>query len=321
MGLGLVADIGGTNSRFALCEPDSLELIQPEKYPNHQFRSLEEAIRHYLEEVGEKPTRGCLAIAGPVLGDEVSMTNINWSFSTKDLAKNLGFDPLHLTNDFTALAMSVPHEPADNVKQIGEGTARDHFPISVLGPGTGLGVSGLIWSGRRWIPLMGEGGNGRFTAQTDLEIALLEHAQETLEFVKAEHFLSGPGLSFLYQLLLEIEGELYEQISPKEIVQAAKEGTNEQCVHAVEVFCGMLGAFAGDHAMMLGSFGGVYIGGGVAPQLEHLLEESSFRKRFEAKGKFADYVKPIPTYVLLSHSRAALIGAAAILNHPENIHE
>lgn len=312
--LDLVSDIGGTNSRFALCRPGTLDLIQPQKYPNKEFKGLEEAIAHYLSEVRFSPQRACIAIAGPVLSDFVRLSNIDWSFSARSLAERFKFSHIEVTNDFTALAMSVPHEPTDNVVQIGSGYPMPYRPISVLGPGTGLGVSGLLWAGDHWLPMEGEGGNVAFSPTNELEIELLRYAMRTIPFVTAEHFLSGSGLTLLHSGLLEIAGKPAEQLTAAEISTRAKTNPTDDCRNTVNQFCGMLGAFAGDRVMTVGALGGAYIGGGVVPQLEHLFTESPFRQRFEDKGKFYDYIKGVPTYVLLSHSRAALIGAAAILN-------
>ncbi len=312
--LDLVSDIGGTNSRFALCRPGTLELIEPRKYPNADFANLDDAIAHYLGDIPYIPQRACIAIAGPVLSDFIRLTNIDWSFSARDLAEKFNFHHIEVTNDFTALAMSVPHEPEDNVFQVGSGSPRPYKPISVLGPGTGLGVSGLLWSGDHWLPIEGEGGNVAFSPTNELEIELLRYALKTIPFVTCEHFLSGTGLTLLHQAMLEIHGKPSETLTAREIGTRAKEDSASDCHHTVHQFCGMLGAFAGDRVMTIGALGGAYIGGGVVPQLEHVFTSSSFRQRFEDKGRFYDYIKGVPTYVLLSHSRAALIGAAAILN-------
>lgn len=311
--LNLVADIGGTNSRFALCEPGSLELIEPQKHPNKNFVGLAEAIGFYLNKVDAKPANACVAIAGPVTGDAVRLTNIDWEFSTKDVAKQFNFGSLHIANDFTALAMSVPYEPENNVIQIGKGTGVPNQAIAVLGPGTGLGVSGLLWSGTGWVPIAGEGGNARFAPHNAKEAELLAYAWKKIgPIVRTEDFVSGLGLTFLHAALLDIAGKTPENLKAEDINRKAVEGCTD-CVDTVQVFCGMLGAFASDVAMMIGATGGVYLGGGVTPQMRELFEGSPFRARFEDKGRFTNYVKDIPTYMLLSHSQAALHGAAAIL--------
>jgi glucokinase len=223
-----------------------------------------------------------------------------------------GLKFLEVVNDFTALAMAVPHLPQKYVDQIGSGTPLTNHPISVLGPGTGLGVSGLLWSGKHWVALAGEGGHVAFAPGNELEITLLHYARKHYDYVEPESFLCGPGLAFLHKALSEIDGRKPEELKPDDITNKAIEG-DDHCRKTINFFCGMLGSFAGDQALTLGARGGVYIGGGIAPKLDHLLSQSPFRQRFEEKGRFREMVSPIPTYVMLSHSQVALIGAAAIL--------
>jgi glucokinase len=296
-----------------MCKAGDVELIEPRKYPNREFSSLGGAIEHYIKEVSIEPLQACLAVAGPAHKDDVRLTNIDWQFSVTNYKQHFHLDKLVLTNDFTALAMSVPYLSAQNVKQVGgEQMALPQMPISVLGPGTGLGVSGLLWNGHGWTPLQGEGGNADFCPVTEEEIELYRLAKKELGHVRTEDFVSGTGLTLLHDLRLVMQGKARVGLSAEEIAWQAKMGTG-QCRDTIFTFCGMLGSFAGNHALTLGAFGGVYIGGGVAPQLEELFDISPFRARFEAKGRFKEYVSTIPTYIMLSHSRNALIGAAALL--------
>lgn len=312
----LVGDIGGTNSRFALVEPGNPELLRRNKFPNREHTGLEAVIRHYLTLTKSRPTAACIAVASPILGDEITLTNNDWTFSIRALKAAFGFEHLQVTNDFTALAMAVPSmRDSGAIHQIGTGTPQAHRPIGVLGPGTGLGVSGLLWSGNAWVPIQGEGGQVGLKPANDLEIELLRYAQKVYGFVSAERILSGQGLPFLHRALAEIADQpLDEALAAEDITRLALEDRCGACHRTIDVFCGMLGAFAGDHALTLGAFGGIFIGGGVAPQLEHLFTDGPFRARFEDKGRFTDYVRQIPTYSLRSHSEVALHGAAVILN-------
>lgn len=317
----LVADIGGTNSRFALHERGSTDLNELRKYPNREFSGLGDAMRHYLYEVKMQPEQACIAVAGPVLTDEIHLTNVNWQFSISQLRKQLQLQNLHVTNDFTALAMAIPQlvGQADLMVQIGEGAVQPGHPISVVGPGTGLGVSGLLPHGKNWVPIEGEGGQIAFAPGTELEVALWRYAQKQYGFVSAERLMSGQALSFLYNALLEIAGKAPQpDIKPEDITKRALEDSCGDCHHTLEVFLGMLGAFAGDQALALGAFGGVFIGGGVSPQLEGLFATSGFRQRFEDKGRFTDYVKAMPTFCLRAHSQIALLGAAIVLQQQGN---
>lgn len=310
----LVADIGGTNSRFALCEHGSVDLLCPRKYPNKEFDTLSDVVEAYIEEVGQKPEKACMAVAGPAHLDQVKLTNISWHFSVDAYKKHFGMDELLLTNDFTALAMSIPHLGDENYTQIGEqGQPIEKMPIAVLGPGTGLGVSGLLWNGYGWTPLQGEGGNVSFSPNSSEECEILKLARKRLDHVRTEDFVSGTGLKLLHELRCELHGKEPEILAAEEITWRAKMSAGGFCHETINVFCGMLGSAASDMALTLGAMGGVYIGGGVAPQLEEIFANSPFRERFDAKGRFADYVRAIPTYLLLSHSRNALIGAAAML--------
>ena len=315
MMLHLVADIGGTNSRFAMCEDGKTDLICPRKYPNKDYNSLGDVIQHYLDDVEKKPSRACMAVAGPAHSNDVCLTNIDWEFSVVDYIKRFDLEGLKLTNDFTALAMSVPYLDKANYACIGRGNAVriDKQPIAVLGPGTGLGVSGLLWNGNSYTALQGEGGNTSFAPTTDEELEILKIARTYMDHVRHEDFISGTGLPFLHKIRAELHGKKDEKLTAEDITWRAKMSKGGFCYNTVDVFCGMLGSMAGNMALTLGAFGGVYIGGGVAPQLEEVFVNSSFRDRFEAKGRFEDYVKNIPTYLLLSHSRNALIGAAAML--------
>ncbi len=312
----LVADIGGTNSRFAVCRNETVEMEETRKYPNADFASLGDVIARYLEDIGDiKVSSACLAVAGPAHHDHVQLTNIDWKFSVSDYQRRFGWKRLLLTNDFTALAMSVPYLKADSIHQIGTGTAVAKMPISVVGPGTGLGVSGLVWHGQGWTALQGEGGNVDFTATTDEEITLLQDAKKESDYVRAEDFISGRGLTYLHDLRLRLHGQQPVHLKAEEITLQSKQPDGKFCYDTLTLFCGMLGSFAGNQALTLGAFGGVYIGGGVAPQLEEILHVSPFRARFEARGKFTDYIKDIPTFLLLAHSKNALVGAAALLMH------
>jgi glucokinase len=315
--LSLVADIGGTNSRFALCEPGTLDLLEPRKFANRDFDSMEAVVAHYLAQVQAEPKQACIAVAGPIASDTVQLTNIDWRFSRSEVRRQFGFHRLHIANDFTALAMAVPHLGPDRIIHNGGGEAAQGQPVAVLGPGTGLGVSGLLPYGKRWIPLQGEGGNASFSPGTALEVELLRYAQRHLDYVRAENFISGAGMGFLHEAMAAVAGQKIEALPNDEITRRGLTGECVRCEETLLTFCGMLGSFAGDIALLLGARGGVYIGGGIVPILGEFFFRSPFRSRFEAKGKFTSYVRPIPTYVMLSFTEMALIGAAALLNSLE----
>jgi len=312
----LLADIGGTNARFALeLSPGRVDLI--EVLPCASYPTLADALRAYLAlpQVIELSqgciSNGALAIANPVIGDMVRMTNHHWEFSIEALRVEIGFDTLVVVNDFTALARALPHL-GEHKRQIGGGAAVSGTPIGLVGAGTGLGVSGLIPSGSSWTALLSEGGHVTFPPANALEVQILQFAWKQYEHVSAERFLSGAGIELLYRALCQINGKPDDGLDAATISKRALAGDCPLCDGAIEAFCGMLGTVAGNLAITLGAQGGVYIGGGIVPRLGARFDASSFRKRFEQKGRFVQYLSQVPTYVITAEY-PAFIGVSAIL--------
>ena len=308
----LIADIGGTNARYALAFPDgrigSECILSGADYPD-----LIQAAAAYLREVaGPRPRRAAVAVATPISGDWIQFTNSPWSFSTEAARQALGLEQLLIINDFTALALALPLLGPDERRQVSEGTAVEKAPIGLIGPGTGLGVSGLVWSGHHWIPLETEGGHVTFSACDEREWAIYRVLQRRFDHVSPERLLSGPGLVNLYTALAELEGWSAEDLVPADITDRALTGSCRHCVEVLELFCGMLGTAAGNLALTLGARGGVYIGGGIVPRLGDFFDRSAFRARFEAKGRFSDYLATIPSWVITA-ANPALRGVAAAL--------
>jgi glucokinase len=309
----LVGDIGGTNARFGLVSPDGT-LLHSSVLADNDYPGIAEAIDAYLGQRGglPRPRRGAIAIASPVAGDEVRMTNHAWAFSISALGKQLGFQNFQVINDFTAQALALPHLKDEDRTGIGRGVAEAGCPIGVLGPGSGLGVSGMIPLGKHWIPLAGEGGHATMAAISDRESAVLGAMRRHLDHVSGERVLSGPGLVNLYNSLAEIDGVPAKQYTAAQITDVEIESADPLCREATEMFCAMLGTVAGNLALTLGARGGVYIGGGIVPRLGERFAVSSFRERFEAKGRFHEYLAKIPTYVV-THKLPAFLGCAAAL--------
>jgi glucokinase len=309
----LVGDIGGTNARFGLVSPDGT-LLHSSVLADADYPGIAEAIDAYLAQRGglPRPQRGAIAIASPVAGDEVRMTNHPWAFSVSALEKQLGFKQLRVLNDFTAQALALPHLKDGDKAVIGGGSPLAGYPIGVLGPGSGLGVSGLISAANRWVPLTGEGGHATMPPITDRESAVLEALRRRLDHVSGERVLSGPGLVNLYNALAEIDGVPAKQYAAAQISDIEIGRSDALCREATEMFCAMLGTVAGNLALTLGAKGGVYIGGGIVPRLGERFADSPFRERFEAKGRFRDYLAAIPTYVV-THRLPAFLGCAAAL--------
>lgn len=302
----LLADVGGTNARFAL-ETAALRFEAVAVLACADHPSLAAAIQAYLAGVAGPILHAVIAIANPVDGDQVCMTNHHWSFSTAEMRAQLGFDTLVVVNDFTALAMALPHLAADQRVQIGGGVEQGGRTIGLVGPGTGLGVSGLMPSGGSWVALASEGGHASFAPGDAFEDDIVRQLRARFGHVSAERLLSGPGIELIYKCLTG------KALGAAEITGRAVDGSCADCVRSIDVFCGALGSVAGNVALTLGATGGVYIGGGIVPRLGALFERSPFRARFEAKGRLSAYVARIPTY-LITEQYPAFLGVSAILS-------
>ena len=310
----LVVDIGGTNARLALVAADSLQPEHEKSVRCAEFDGLEQAVRRYLHDCGNPVVReAALDVATGITGDFVRLTNGPWGFSVEQTRRNLGLDRLHVVNDFTALALAVPILRADELQQIGGGTAVPATPIAVIGPGTGLGVSGLVPVGNGWVALQGEGGHTAFAAISAREIGVLGWLQQRYDHVSTERVVSGMGLENLYQALCALDGVEAQPLGPDKITAAALSDSDAQCAQAVEMFCGILGAAAANLVVTLGARAGCYIGGGIVPRLGAYFARSPFRARFETKGRFSGYVAAVPTYVILAQT-PALRGLATLFH-------
>jgi glucokinase len=309
----LVGDIGGTHARFGLVSPDS-EVLFSRTLSDEEYPTIEAALTAFLQQRGPlpMPRRGAIAIASPIAGDQVAMTNHPWRFSIRELGQRFGFERLEVINDFTALALALPHLRPEDRLPAGGGAAVTGMPIGVLGPGSGLGVSGLVPSKNGWIALTGEGGHATMAPASDRESAVLDRMRGHFDHVSAERVLSGPGLVNLYNTLAELDGVSARGYTAPQITDLAIGGDDPVCVETLAMFCAMLGTMAGNLALTLGARGGVYIGGGIVPKLGQTFTQSAFRQRFEAKGRFRSYLEAIPTFVV-TRPLPAFLGCAALL--------
>ena len=313
-GARLLADIGGTNARFAL-ETGLGRFEAIEVLSCQQHASLADAIRAYLAlpqaaGLGKGVRHAAIAIANPVTGDQVRMTNHHWAFSIEALRQDCGFDTLEVVNDFSALARSLPHLGGQK-RQVGGGAPVPDAPLGLLGAGTGLGVSGLIPCAGSWTALRSEGGHVSFSPVNETEVAILQYAWREFEHVSSERLLSGAGVELIYRALSDRAGRP-DSLAAPEISRRALSGECALCDEVLETFCGMLGTAAGNLAITLGAQGGVYIGGGIVPRLGERFNASSFRRRFEQKGRFSGYLAAVPTYVITA-DYPAFLGVSAIL--------
>lgn len=318
----LLADIGGTNARFALGSPGG-EISQAAVLPGADHQRLADAAKFYLNGLDgtaratprptPRPRRAAIAVASPVTGDRVSLTNRAWSFSTGDLRRELGLDELRVINDFAAAALAVPRLAPSDLFQVGGGAPRAEYPIAVIGPGTGLGVSALIHTKSGWMPLATEGGHVTQAAANDREAAVIARLRQIHGHVSAERVISGPGLVNLYQSLCQIDELTADAaLGPAEIVSRAIVRSDPVCGEAMDMFQAMLGTAASNAALGLDARGGVYIAGGIVPRLGQAFAASPFRRRFEDKGRYAEYLAAIPTYVI-TRKMPALLGLLAMM--------
>jgi glucokinase len=282
----LLADIGGTYARFALER-------EPGVYSDrHNLRCADypdflSALRAYLAQVDARDIRlGAIAIANPVEGDQVRMTNYPWRFSIEAARRAVGFDTLLVVNDFTALAMGLPHLEPSQVRQIGPGQSRERSVIGLLGAGTGLGVSGLIPVEDGWVSLASEGGHVAFAPQNPRELSVLEYAWRQYAHVSAERLISASGIELIYRALGSRSQHGPDPLAAPEITRRALAGEDPLAVETIDMFCEMFGTVAANLAVTLGAYGGIYISGGIVPRLGEYFDRSGFRARFEAKGRF-----------------------------------
>ena len=315
--VALVADIGGTNARFALTDlsAPSPTLREAKSLPAAEFASLQHAIEHYLGEVGVAPKRGALAVASPADRDEIRLTNRAWSFSRGELQRMLGFDELRVINDFGAVAWAVPAlTPEDRTTLHGPTVGPLRGPVTVMGPGTGLGVAMLVGNESQWQVVETEGGHVSFAPLGDEEQAIARWLTSQFGRCSNERVLCGAGLSHVDAVLRGKTHDLDARPvlrDPADIVAAALEGHDVGARRALARFCAVLGSVAGDAALIHGSRT-VVIAGGMVPRFIPFLRSSAFRERFLAKGRFVAYLEGVTIHVI-THPQPGLLGAAMSL--------
>jgi glucokinase len=309
----LVADIGGTNARFALVSSTG-DLGLARTLATGEHASLAAAAKAFLAAAPEKarPAAAAIAVASPVTGDRVDMTNHPWSFSIRALKRSLGLAALQVVNDFAAIARAIPELGPDDSTNVGGGAPVADRPIGIIGPGTGLGVAGLVVAKGHWHVLDTEGGHATLPAATAREAEIIAVLRDRFGHVSAERAISGPGLVHLYEAIATLEGADAASFGPSDVLARGRAGTDPLCAEALATFCAMLGTVAGNLALSLGALGGVYVAGGMVPRLGSWFASSPFRPRFEDKGRFRDYQRKIPTRVV-THPNPGLLGLAAML--------
>jgi glucokinase len=314
----LLADVGGTNIRFALIGQDATrhdtgQLIMPLGFACTDYSGLAEAIVAYLAQTGVRPDGACFAVAGPVIGDRVSLTNSAWSFSIADMARRFSLAPLLVVNDFQALAHALPLLGPDDVVTIGPPMAEGRAAKAALGPGTGFGVAGLVPHGAQWIAVASEGGHMSFAPSDEREEAVIAYLRPRFGgLISLDRLLCGSGLVAIFEALSALAGLQAVPTGAAEITARGLAGSCPTSRATLEFFCAALGSVAGDLALVFAALGGIYLGGGIAPRLLPILANGTFRRRFEAKSREAALVAGIPSCVI-TRETATLIGAAQIM--------
>jgi glucokinase len=321
----LLADIGGTNARFGLQLAAGQPVTSLRQLPVADFAGPAEAAQSYLAQVSAilgappaPPRWAALAVATAVGEDRVAFTNSHWDFSRRAVQQALGLDGLLVLNDFEALALSLPCLDGQQLRCAGDSfTPPRSGTLAVVGPGTGLGVGAVVHTRSGWVALPGEGGHATLSPADDLDSAVLAAVRGQYAHVSAERLLSGIGLPLLHQALAQVRGEAAPPLDTAAIVTRGADGSDALCGATLDLFCALLGSFAGNVALTLGARGGLYIGGGIVPRFADRFLASRFRQRFEAKGRFEAYLAAIPT-PLITDTLAALSGTALAITQAVN---
>ena len=313
----LVGDIGGTNARFALVLPGSVKLMHVHTLLCADFINIDDACRAYFDTVGIAGVRrACLAFACPVQGAEIRMTNNHWRFTREHLARQLNLVELKLINDFTAMALGMLYISENEKVSVGGGQSIDGAARLVIGPGTGLGVSGLVEAKDDWIPLSTEGGHISFAPTDEVEVELWRTLTAQFGRVSVERILCGQGLLNIYRVLCQRGDQAILCTTPAHVSLEAVNGRDPMAIEALNRFCRILGSVVGDNVLTLGARGGVYLCGGILPKVQGFLLDSSFRQSFEDKGRFVEYMQQVPVW-LCTAENPGLLGAAAAMENAE----
>ncbi|TAL88863.1 MAG: glucokinase [Rhodanobacter sp.] len=316
----LLVDLGGTNVRFGVADtsrPRPLLADSIRRYRVAEHDSLVSTAKHYLADTGLEVKRAIIAAAGRIVdGETVKVTNNPWAISARQTASALNLTQVHLVNDFAAQSMAVTLLQGDDLVDVGTVArpvigSEDKQTFAIVGPGTGLGVGGLLVRQRHCSVLQTEGGHAGFAAHTPEDIAILDYLNHKYGRVSNERLICGQGLVNLYDAICHIVGAKAADLRPEDITKRAKDGSCPLCTRTVETFAGIFGSVTGDLVLTLGAWDGVYLTGGLIPVLLPWLERGRFRERFEAKGRFRDIMEKVPTQAIMN-PEPGLLGAAAL---------
>ncbi|MBZ9850952.1 glucokinase [Mesorhizobium sp. CA14] len=312
----LIGDIGGTNARFSIVLDANSEATEPQIVQTANFKTIDEAIQAaVLDRSSIQPNSAVLAVAGPVDGDEIPLTNCPWVVKPRQMLANLGLGEVVVLNDFEAQALAVVALGEEHMEKIGGGTPEPHASRVVLGPGTGLGVAGLIYGLNHWIPVPGEGGHMDIGPRTPRDFEVFPHIDKLEGRISGEQILCGRGLVNVYRAVARTDGKPTPLTTPAEITAAALAKTDPVAEEALELFVTCLGRTAGDLALVFMGRGGVFLTGGIAQKIVPALKAGNFRAAFEDKAPHSALMREMPIYVI-THPLAALLGLAAYARTP-----
>ncbi len=312
----LIGDIGGTNARFAIVESADKEAGEPRIVQTASYATIDDAILAVLDGQPVRPRSAVLAVAGPVEGEEIALTNCPWVVRPKQMFSTIGLSDILVLNDFEAQALAVVALGDEHMEKIGPGEPEEGAGRVVLGPGTGLGVAGLVHALGRWIPVPGEGGHMDIGPRSPRDFEVFPHIEKLEGRISGEQILCGRGLVNTYRAVAKADGKTPKLTQPAQVTAAALEGSDPIAEEALELFVTCLGRTAGDLALIFKSKGGVYLTGGIAQKIVPALKKGNFREAFEDKAPHRELMRSMPVYVI-THPLAALAGLAAYARKPE----
>ncbi|MGF0537833.1 glucokinase [Agrobacterium sp. ES01] len=314
----LIGDIGGTNARFSILIDAYAE---PTQFPNVRtadFATIDEAIQvGVLDKTSLQPRSAILAVAGPIRGDEIPLTNCDWIVRPKQMISGLGFENVLVVNDFEAQALAIATMPDEYREPIGENVTGKQASRVVLGPGTGLGVAGLVYAQHRWFPVPGEGGHVDVGPRSRRDFEIFPYLIAIEGRIAAEQLLCGRGLVNIYQAVCKANGEEPTWTDPADVTGHGLAGTDRNAEETLSLFVTYLGRLAGDMALVFMARGGVYLSGGISQKIIPALKKPEFRAAFEDKAPHSAMMRTIPTFVV-THPLAALSGLAAYARTPSD---
>jgi glucokinase len=312
----LIGDIGGTNARFALVENADAPINRLPTVQTADFETIDDAIdAAVIRGANARPKSAIVALAGPIVGERVPLTNCDWVVEPRKSVARFGLSEMILLNDFEAQSLALPGFAAGDIDPIGGGEVRPGAARVVVGPGTGLGAGALVHARDTWIPVPGEGGHIDLGPASDRDMAIWPHIDRTLGRVSAETILCGPGMLRLYRAICTTDGVAPRQTTQEAVTAAGLAGSDPQAAETLRLFAAYLGRVAGDLALIFMAYGGVYLAGGISSQIAAVLKSGAFREAFEAKSPHEEIMQRMATAIIIKKD-APLAGIADFARAP-----